>query len=51
MLPSVIQKALAVNPEPDSIFYDAGHIVFLMQQNRPFDHHLGTLKGLCGQVN
>lgn len=51
MLPPVIQKALAVNPEPGSTFYDAEHIVFLMQENRSFDHQLGTLKGLYGQVN
>lgn len=48
MLPPVIQKALAINPEPGSTFYDAEHIVFLMQENRSFDHQLGTLKGVRG---
>jgi len=28
MLPPVIQKALAINPELGSTFYDAEHIVF-----------------------
>ncbi|OKS86911.1 phosphocholine-specific phospholipase C [Mucilaginibacter polytrichastri] len=47
-LPPVIQKALAINPEPGSTFYDAEHIVFLMQENRSFDHQLGTLQGVRG---
>ncbi|WP_353196709.1 phospholipase C, phosphocholine-specific [Parapedobacter defluvii] len=46
--PSVIQKALAINPEPGSTFYDAEHIVFLMQENRSFDHQLGMLQGVRG---
>lgn len=48
MLPPVIQKALAINPETGSTFYDAEHIVFLMQENRSFDHQLGTLQGVRG---
>lgn len=48
MLPPVIQKALAVNPAPGSTFYDAEHIVFLMQENRAFDHQLGMLQGVRG---
>ena len=48
-LPNVIsmslQKAMAINAEPGSTFYDAEHIVFLMQENRSFDHMFGTLKG------
>jgi phospholipase C len=48
MLPPVIQKALAINPELGSTFYDAEHIVFLMQENRSFDHHLGNLQGVRG---
>ncbi len=48
MLPSVIQKALAINPALGSTFYDAEHIVFLMQENRSFDHQLGTLQGVRG---
>jgi phospholipase C len=48
VLPPVIQKALAINPEPGSTFYDAEHIVFLMQENRSFDHQLGNLQGVRG---
>ncbi|QRQ99838.1 phosphocholine-specific phospholipase C [Dyadobacter sandarakinus] len=48
MLPPVIQKALAINPEPGSTFYDAEHVVFLMLENRSFDHQLGTLRGVRG---
>ena len=48
MLPAVIEKALAINPELGSTFYDAEHIVFLMQENRSFDHQLGTLQGVRG---
>lgn len=47
-LPPVIQKALAINPEVGSTFYDAEHVVFLMQENRSFDHALGTLQGVRG---
>lgn len=47
-LPPVIQKALAINPVPGSTFYDAKHIVFLMQENRSFDHQLGMLQGVRG---
>jgi phospholipase C len=47
-LPPVIQKALAINPEYGSNFYDAEHIVFLMQENRSFDHQLGNLRGVRG---
>lgn len=48
VLPPVIQKALAINPAPGSTFYDAEHIVFLMQENRSFDHQLGMLQGVRG---
>lgn len=47
-LPPVIQKALALDPAPGSTFYDAEHIVFLMQENRSFDHQLGVLQGVRG---
>jgi len=47
-LPPTLQKALAINPEPGSTFYDAEHIVFLMQENRSFDHAFGTLQGVRG---
>jgi len=48
MLPPVIQRALAINPALGSTFYDAEHIVFLMQENRSFDHQLGMLQGVRG---
>src|ERR1700753_1952618 len=48
LIPSVIQRAMAVNPETGSTFYDAEHIVFLMQENRSFDHQLGMLQGVRG---
>src|SRR5690606_16391188 len=31
-----------------STFYDAEHIVFLMQENRSFDHLYGTMRGVRG---
>jgi phospholipase C len=27
---------------------DVEHIIILMQENRPFDHHFGTLRGVRG---
>lgn len=47
-LPPVIQKAMAIDPALGSTFYDAEHIVFLMQENRSFDHEFGTLQGVRG---
>src|SRR5579871_4309223 len=47
-LPLAIQKALAINPQPGSTYLDAEHIVFLMQENRSFDHAFGTLQGVRG---
>ena len=47
-LPASIQKAIAINPEPGTTFEDADHIVFLMQENRSFDHCFGTLQGVRG---
>jgi phospholipase C len=44
-----IAKALAIpaNNRTRSI-HDVEHIVILMQENRPFDHHFGTLRGVRG---
>src|SRR5262244_275668 len=44
-----IAKALAIpaNNRTGTI-RDVEHIVVLMQENRPFDHHFGTLKGVRG---
>ncbi|HVI47664.1 MAG TPA: phospholipase C, phosphocholine-specific [Chitinophaga sp.] len=47
-LPGSIQRALAIDPAPGSTFYDAEHIVILMQENRSFDHAYGSLKGVRG---
>mgnify|MGYP002398973250 CR=1 FL=1 len=35
-LPSSIQKAFAITPDPGTTFYDAEHVVMLMQENRSF---------------
>ena len=43
-----IQRALAIDPEPGSSWLDAEHIVFLMQENRSFDHTYGSLQGVRG---
>lgn len=48
VLPSSIQKALAIDAAPGSTYMDAEHVVFLMQENRSFDHCFGTLKGVRG---
>ncbi|SDZ47930.1 MULTISPECIES: phosphocholine-specific phospholipase C [Rhodonellum] len=47
-IPQAIQKAMAIIPAPGSTFYDADHVVFLMQENRSFDHALGALQGVRG---
>ncbi|HEY5381296.1 MAG TPA: phospholipase C, phosphocholine-specific [Acidobacteriaceae bacterium] len=47
-LPDSIQRAVAIEPEAGSTYLDAEHIVILMQENRSFDHALGTLKGVRG---
>jgi len=48
-LPATIAKALEIpaNSRTRSI-RDVEHIVILMQENRPFDHHFGTLRGVRG---
>lgn len=48
LVPGVIQKAMAIAPDPGTTFLDAEHIVILMQENRSFDHMLGTLRGVRG---
>ncbi|QJB39698.1 phospholipase C, phosphocholine-specific [Chitinophaga oryzae] len=47
-LPGSIQRALAIDPRPGTTYYDAEHIVILMQENRSFDHCYGTLRGVRG---
>ena len=48
LLPESIQRALAINPAEGSTWQDAEHVVILMQENRSFDHALGTLRGVRG---
>lgn len=48
VLPPSIQKAMAINPAEGSTFWDAEHVVILMQENRSFDHSYGTLQGVRG---
>jgi phospholipase C len=43
-----IERALAIDPLEGSTFWDAEHIVILMQENRSFDHAFGTLRGVRG---
>jgi phospholipase C len=45
--PSIL-KALAIDAASQSTFYDAEHVVILMQENRSFDHAFGALKGVRG---
>src|SRR5215470_18117484 len=51
-LDSTITKALAIpaNNRTGTIF-DVEHVVILMQENRPFDHHFGTLRGVRGYAD
>lgn len=48
LIPQSIQRALAIDPAIGTTYLDAEHIVFLMQENRSFDHAFGTLKGVRG---
>ncbi len=47
-LPPAIQRALAIDAPAGSTYLDAEHIVFLMQENRSFDHCFGSLRGVRG---
>jgi phospholipase C len=47
-LPASIAKAMAINPAAGSTYLDAEHVVFLMQENRSFDHTFGSLQGVRG---
>lgn len=48
LLTESIQRAHAIEPEPGSTFWDAEHVIILMQENRSFDHAYGTLRGVRG---
>lgn len=47
-LAASIQKAFAIDPAPGTTYFDAEHVVILMQENRSFDHVYGTLQGVRG---
>jgi len=47
-IPQSILKAMAIEPDAGTTFMDAEHVVILMQENRSFDHALGSLKGVRG---
>jgi phospholipase C len=47
-LPDCLARALAIDPDPNSTWQDAEHVVILMQENRSFDHAFGTLRGVRG---
>ena len=47
-VPDSIKRAYAIAPDAGSTYLDAEHIVILMQENRSFDHALGTLRGVRG---
>src|SRR5271163_922988 len=47
-----IAKALAIPANnATGTIEDVEHIIILMQENRPFDHHFGTLRGVRGFSN
>ncbi|OQP65687.1 phosphocholine-specific phospholipase C [Niastella populi] len=48
LLPPAIAKALAIDPDAGTTWKDAEHVVFLMQENRSFDHAFGALQGVRG---
>ena len=43
-----IERALALAPSNLPSLSDIRHVVFLMQENRSFDHYFGTLSGVRG---
>lgn len=45
---SIVERAFSINAKKGTTFYDAEHIVFLMQENRSFDHLYGCMKGVRG---
>ena len=48
LVPDSVRRAYAIEPAPGSTYLDAEHIVILMQENRSFDHALGTIQGVRG---
>jgi phospholipase C len=48
VVPESVKRAFAIEPAPGSTYRDAEHVVILMQENRSFDHALGSLQGVRG---
>lgn len=48
VIPDSVLRAMSINADPETSYLDAEHIVFLMQENRSFDHCYGRLKGVRG---
>src|ERR1700753_1371694 len=47
--PASIRRAMAIEPKiVTGTIQDVKHIVVLMQENRSYDHYLGTLRGVRG---
>ncbi|MBJ8347662.1 phospholipase C [Antrihabitans sp. YC2-6] len=44
----IIDRAYAMDPNGSGSLNDIEHFVFLMQENRSFDHYFGTLSGVRG---
>src|ERR1700722_19340770 len=50
--PESIRRALAIEPKiVTGTIKDVKHIVVLTQENRSFDHYLGSLRGVRGSAN
>jgi len=45
---ATIERAMAVDAPSNPSLSDIRHIVFLMQENRSFDHYFGTMSGVRG---
>lgn len=48
VIPGSVLRAMSIHADPGTSYLDAEHIVFLMQENRSFDHCYGRLKGVRG---
>jgi phospholipase C len=47
-LPDAVKKAIAATPQQPFELSQIKHVVFLMQENRSFDHYFGTMPGVRG---
>ncbi len=47
-IPQSVARAMAISPDPGTTYLNAEHVVFLMQENRSFDHCFGSLRGVRG---